>query len=334
MCSEIVIGWMVGVVSMYTLDWLGVFKEGFSWLYDAGKFNLDKQKQYGIEIGYLLIAALFAMIVVGVLAYLSVPLFKNAIKGDAVSVLVALVFLFVFIVLSILFSVYLLHIRKKIFADAFEKFGYTFKDTLDFNSSFRYFIFTIVEYFYKLLALPSKLKFIAIPLFLIDCIAVLILLVAFTGIINLSASLILLLVFILLAGFVIQVPIAIYMGVRLAPAHPIYFEGNDMLASLDQSFALTSGKGIKIFLTEFICGFLLQIITNSVLQGVQMVIIIPLYILILISMVVFFCLPIVFILILLAVLLIYIALVTVFLAFDAYFKTALYNNIQNYTKFE
>ena len=330
---------------MYTLDFIGLFKEGFSWLFDS-KGGLNKSMIILVLKFSVILALLESLPILG--KYLNYPSFGT--NGSLALIVISLVF----IVARIMFSFYLVF---SFFSYSFKNSGMSFARKRDIGSIVHYFIFTIVSYFYTLLALPSKLKFIAIPILVLEVLGVLLLVLALITSLSSASSGVsssifqgsglgdlreqlpsLLTTFLAVACLLFLVVLAqfiivSFMGLRTMVSIVEYFSGAGILESLDRTFALTRGKAIKIFLTSSGVGLILLLLMIPVVFvlfvlgfAVNVTDIVATYI------------PVIGPIIGFAASLVYSFVALVFgiayTAFYAYYLVGLSRNIKNYSRFE
>ena len=345
---------------MYTLDWLGVFKESFGWLFGKdGKFNGPALKRLG---KYAL--AFFALTFVSgaIVTFAMYALVGNVdstvpdspaamLAGQAgLGTVVLLAFLALWLVIFVAQILLGLYIQTAAYSLAFKDAGMKFKRELGLWTALKYLLYTAVYWIYVWFAIPSKrLRWVAITAVVLEVAGIAIAFVMYSGFGGASAVLAtqlptLLLLFVILLFFVILLSvgssiIAAYMAVRLSIAPVRFFQGDGIRQSLNAAYAMTSGKALKIFLTQGMVGIGTLLVMVPVVV-IAMIIELPVA-LIAIAMGVAGAASGAAILGMLGTLLrlfvsdaISAILTVAGFALCTYYLTALYKNVQNYKKFE
>jgi len=232
---------------MYTLDWLGVFKEGFSWIYDKGKFTLSLFKELKNQILYLT-PVLFIVFVISLIIQLgAVFLLPN--QAVVYLILVAAVNILSYLAIAIS-SAYLLML---LFSYAFKASKMKFEKNIGIIPALKYVLFWVTKSIFIWLAIPSRLKFIAIPIAILLLVAYGFLIytmsqvlirafnpstyVSAQGFAGLQSSMMIgLLWIILIPLIIISNVIWAYMRARLETVDVEYFSGKGIIQSLDDAY--------------------------------------------------------------------------------------------------
>ena len=267
---------------MYTLDWVSVFKASWGWLIETDA-NWKNRMFLLLQFAGALFAAIVAVnLLFGAIAYLMPPLEYAAGQANVFAsntYYIALAFsvarFAAFIGVLALVSSYF---KLKIFQELFNRNSLEFKRRVDQAGAIDYLLFSIKKLIYEILALPSKLRYMAVP-----CAVIVLLTGAFvlyslpqwmdgmkldaagnpiipdtgmaSGFAEVSAVLIVL-------GIVLF-GIKTYVAARIFVADMFYLSGNDTAASINEVWKQSEKVVLKLFLTLLLVAILNELIVAT-----------------------------------------------------------------------